>query len=148
MSDKKISQLAASTPQLTDEIPAARGGNNVKLTVGDLAGLAAIGTTYLASFGDSTPAIIFVVPAGQALDNIDVEITEVWDGPGAFISIGTPGDPAKFFGTNETELTDLAVFSKTFSDLGLPQVQITISPGPSPTTGKVRIQITTTKAGT
>lgn len=148
MSDKKISQLTAAIPQLTDEIPAARGLGNVKLTVADLAALAAVGTTHLANFGDSTPSIIFTVPVGQALDNIDVEVTEVWDGPGASISIGTPANPTKYFDVFETELTALAVFSKTFSDLGLPQVQITISPGPSPTTGKVRVQITTTKAGT
>lgn len=111
-------------------------------------GAAGSGTTYLASYGDATPALVFSLPANQAIDNIDIEVTEVWDGPGATIRLGTLAQPGKYFDSTDTELLDLNVFAKAFAELGPVQIYITINPGSSPTKGKVRVQISTTTAGT
>jgi hypothetical protein len=106
------------------------------------------GTTYLASYGDSTPALIFTLPLGQALGSIDVGVTEVWNGVGASIQVGVVGEAGRYFDSSETELTEIATFSKDFSDLGPKLIIITINPGLSPSAGKVRIQISTTSSGT
>jgi hypothetical protein len=107
------------------------------------------GTTYLASYGDVSPSVVFDVPADQALASIDVDVVETWAAAGANIKIGVVGTPEKYFDASETILTELASFSKDFSELGPIQIILTITPGTTPTpTGKVRIQISTTKAGT
>lgn len=108
------------------------------------------GTTYLASYGDASPAIVFDVPADQAVDKVDIEVLEEWDGVGATILLGTLAAPDLFFGitpVQEVELTSLAMFSKDFQVLGPVQVLLTIVPGTTPTKGTVRIQITTTPQG-
>lgn len=106
------------------------------------------GTTYLAHFGDSTPATIYALLDTQALNTIDVAVTEVWNGPGAGIQIGVVGNPGKYFDTTDSDLTEIATFSKDFSELGPQVLIITITPGASPSTGQARIQISTTAAGT
>jgi hypothetical protein len=108
------------------------------------------GTTYLASYGDATPVIIFNVPAGQAVDKIDIEVLETWDGDGATVRLGTLTDPGKFFDTApvlEVELTALAIFSKDFQELGPLQILLSVNPGITPTQGKIRVQISTTPQG-
>jgi hypothetical protein len=106
------------------------------------------GTTYLASYGDSTPAIIFDLLSGQAINAIDVSVTEAWNGTGASIQIGVVGEPDRYYAALDTELTSIASFSKDFAELGPKQIILTITPGSTPTTGKVRIQVSTTLAGT
>lgn len=109
---------------------------------------AAMGTTYLASYGDATPSIVYELPASQAINGISIEVTEPWDGVGAYIQLGVNGSLDHFFDPTETELTSVATFSKDFSDTGPLQVVITLHPGSSPTAGKVRVQISTTSSGT
>lgn len=106
------------------------------------------GTTYLAAFGDATPATVFTVPPTQALDSIDVEVIETWDGVGATVHIGVAGDPTRYFGSADLELTELASFTKAFTTLGTAPIVIIIFGGASPTRGKLRLQISTTAAGT
>lgn len=106
------------------------------------------GTTYLASFGDATPATIMDLPDSLALDQISVNVTEEWDGVGASIEIGVVGETDRFFSALDTELTSIATFSKDFLEVGPKQITLTINPGVSPTSGKVHIQISTTPVGT
>jgi hypothetical protein len=108
-----------------------------------------VGTTHLAHYGDANPVVIFTITGAQALDHIDLDVVEVWDGGGGpSITLGVLGDPARYFDSTESDLTELALFSKDFSELGPIQFLLTINPGSSPTTGQVRIQISTTPAGT
>jgi hypothetical protein len=109
---------------------------------------ARMGTMYIASYGDATPSLVYELPANQAIADISIEVTEPWDGVGAYLQLGVNGSFDHFFDPTETELTSVATFSKDFSDTGPLQVVLTLHPGSSPTTGKVRVQISTTSAGT
>jgi hypothetical protein len=111
------------------------------------------GTTMLVRFDSASPTGPFDLPVydvlvTQALDKIDIEVLEAWDGAGATIEVGILGQPDKYFSSTDTELTYLARFSKEFADIGPNQIIVTVTPGTSPTTGQIRIQVATTPAGT
>lgn len=107
------------------------------------------GSTYLASYGDSTPAVVFDLPAGVLLKGISVVVTQLWAAAGASVEIGVVGEPDRYFDSTESDLTELATYAKEFSELGPRQIIITITPGSTPTpTGEVRLQISTLPIGT
>ena len=165
MANKKISGLApGGIPQNDDELPVARqvglAKSNFKISVGELIAEAAFaaldefyaqgigGTTTLVSYGDSTPSDIYYLDSNQTINGIDIAVIEAWDGIGASIQIGTPAQPGLLFDSLESELSAVATFSKDFTALGPMTIRVTITPGTSPTTGKARIQISTTPRGT
>jgi hypothetical protein len=143
MSEIDLEVIAPPNVQVT----VAPGGVTLTILTGPTS-VNVNGTTYLASYGDATPQVIFDLPAGFALSVMDVEVTETWDGIGAAIQIGVVGEAGRYFADNETELTALACFSKDFTELGPKQIVVTITPGGPASQGKVHIQVSTTTAGT
>jgi hypothetical protein len=105
-----------------------------------------VDVTYNANFGDATPAIIWNVPANRVLDIIDVMVTEVWNGTGANIRIGVTGELDKYYAASDTELDKLAAYQKDFCEDGPIELLLSIVPGSGATTGKVCIQVTTTRS--
>lgn len=100
------------------------------------------GQSYEAAFGDASPATIFSIDA-VTLVEMQVQVTQVWNGTGASIKIGIDGDDDLFFETSETELTALAAFLKGFAYDGPADIILTIVPGSGATTGTITITIRT-----
>lgn len=107
------------------------------------------GTTYLVDI-DTDPAgvVILNLPSNQALDNVEVEVLEAWNGTGASLAVGKVGAPSAYFAAGDVDVSELGVLGADFADLGALSVLVTVTPGTGATTGRARIQITTTHKGT
>lgn len=103
------------------------------------------GFVYKASFGDASPATIFTVPLGSALDRLTVEVTETWNGTGASVTVGTVATPDLLFDTTDTVLDALATFDKDTYLEGSVAIILTIVTGVGASQGKVTIQGSVTK---
>jgi hypothetical protein len=107
------------------------------------------GTTFLFSFNEVTPSIVFMLPAGQSLDNVEIQILDAWDGVGASIAIGVIGSPNLFFAPGVIEPDLAGATFEVDEDLAGPQTVIaTWVPGAGATSGTARIQLTVTETGT
>jgi hypothetical protein len=94
------------------------------------------------------PVLAFTVPAGQALDNVELHVEEVWNGAGAAVLVGDGTTVDRFLGAGDVELDLLATFERDFDDAPGPiPVVVTFAPGTGATTGRCRLQISTTAAG-
>ncbi len=106
------------------------------------------GYTALITWSDASPVAVWTMPTGQSLDNIEVQVIEAWDGAGASITIGTAGDPARYFATGDSELGVAGrTYEQDFDEAGLIAIVCTVTPGAGASTGQVRLQITTTATG-
>ena len=94
------------------------------------------------------PTIVWSLPAAQRLDNIEVHVLQAWDGAGAAVQIGVPGQPDLFFAAADSEL-DVGgeTFAKDFDTAVPVDILVTVTPGTGATQGQVRLQITVTEAG-
>lgn len=101
---------------------------------------ALLGDTYVAAYGDATPAVFFSVPANRVLQSIEVVVLTPFNGIGATLKIGTALDDDRFFANTDSELSDLLSFGKYFSDQGPFDLQLTIAAGFGATRGQVQIQ--------
>jgi hypothetical protein len=102
-------------------------------------------TTFTRS--STSPVTVFELPSGQALTNITVEILEAWDGVGASIEVGVPGDTDRYIEASDLTLGVLALFATHAYDVGVLTIIATINPGAGSTTGQARIQITAIPVG-
>lgn len=95
-----------------------------------------------------SPVLAFTVPAGQALDNVELHVEEVWNGAGASVLVGDGTTADRFLGAADVELDAVATFERDFDDAPGPiPVVVTFAPGTGATTGRCRLQISTTAAG-
>lgn len=107
------------------------------------------GTTYLVDITtDPAGVVILNLPSTQALDNVEVEVLEAWNGTGASIAVGKVGTPSAYFAAGDVDVTELGTTETDCDDLGALSVLVTVTPGTGATTGQARIQITTTAKGT
>lgn len=94
---------------------------------------------YTASFGDSSPTIIWNIPFNRRLVRISIEVSEEWNGIGAKINLGSSILPTKYFNETELDLLSLGFYDKEFSEEGPNNVLLTIVPGASASTGIINI---------
>lgn len=107
------------------------------------------GTTYLVDITTSPAGVVILnLPAAQALDNVEVQILEAWNGTGASIAVGKVGTPSAYFAAGDVDVTELGTTEADFDELGPLSVLVTVTPGTGATTGQARVQITTTAKGT
>lgn len=102
------------------------------------------GTTTI-TFGMVSPTNVFAVPAGQAVDRVTVEVTAVWDGVGATVTLGS-ASVDDVYSTDELPLQELALYDKDIYLAGPAIIRAYISPGATPTTGAIRVQVSTVAA--
>jgi hypothetical protein len=106
------------------------------------------GYTALISWDDASPILVWTMPVGQSLDNIEVQVVEAWDGIGAAIEVGIALEPDRYFTQADSELAMAdRTYEQDFDEAGPIAIVCTITPGAGATAGKVRLQITTTATG-
>jgi len=95
-----------------------------------------------------SPVLAFTVPPGQALDNVELHVEEAWDGTGAQVLVGDGITPDRWLAAADIELDTLATFERDHDQAPGPvPIVVTITPGAGAATGRCRLQITTTAAG-
>lgn len=96
------------------------------------------------AFDDTSPITLMCVPVTEVMLELAVHIIEAFDGVGATAKLGTPVDDDLFFETGETELSIVDIgFFKNFIEDGDFDLKLTVDPGVLPTTGKLRVVVTT-----
>lgn len=117
-------------------------------TAGSVFVIGTQGGTITVKFDEVFPMTVFIVPATQALDRIGIRVTEAFKSD-ATLKLGLVSDDDKFFEVGDTDLTATDIlFEKDFDTDGPLSLRLVINPGTMPTTGQVKIQISTTKKGT
>lgn len=95
------------------------------------------------AYGDATPGAVYTPPTDQIITSLSIVVTQVFNGTGAKVSIGTTGDPDLLVPEDETDLSILGGFGFE------PQVEIEagtaikvfITPGAGATQGQATILI-------
>lgn len=106
------------------------------------------GYSVLIPWNAVSPVTAWTLPASNRLDNIEVHVVDAWDGVGASISVGTPGDADAFFTPAQSELDVAGItYEQDFDQAGPISIIVTVVPGTGATMGAVRLQITVTEAG-
>lgn len=116
-------------------------GPMIDTAVSGSGGIAA-GFVYNAAFGDANPVDFYTLPAATEVDEIRLVVTQTWNGSGAAVQIGVSGTPGLYFGSSDSDLTELGIYSKTFNHTNSP-LRLTITPGGGASQGTIQIQVLT-----
>lgn len=99
------------------------------------------GIIAVVNYNEVTNQVIYSTLATEAIIQVTVEVSETWDGTGAYIKIGTDADDDYFFLQTDVDLTALAAYQKFFSFSGNNDIEVTFSAGSGASQGQIKIII-------
>jgi len=103
--------------------------------------------TYQVLWSAAMPVDVMDVPDSRTIREISVNAFQAFTAPGAYVNIGTPADPTRFFNSGDSDLYEVGVdFSKLINVAGPVTVRLTLNPGIAPTSGGIFVVVTTTPA--
>lgn len=94
-------------------------------------------TPYEFAFGVASPVVAYTLAVDSLITSVRLIITQAFNGAGATLSVGIPGQPELFLAVSENDPTMTMSF-EVYPDIELPagtQIVVSINPGASPSQG-------------
>ncbi len=103
------------------------------------------GISFDVNFNDTSPVSILALPAGQAINGVQVKVLTTFDGASPSVTVGVTGDQSRYMAAADSDVAQAGtVWEQDADDPGPQTVKVWITPGAGATQGKVRVQITAT----
>jgi hypothetical protein len=105
------------------------------------------GISTLVNYNDVSPKAVLTIPAGQAINGVQIAVLTPFNGASPSVTIGVNGNQSKYMAAADSDVTmGGASFEADADDVGPLTVNVYITPGAGCTQGQIEVQISTTNA--